>query len=42
MEATKNVKKTLLSGMLYNAMAKYSLLIVNIIITAILARILTP
>lgn len=37
-----NVKKTLLSGMLYNAMAKYSLLIVNFIITAILARILTP
>lgn len=35
-------KKELLSGVLYSAIAKYSGIIVSIVITAILARLLTP
>ena len=37
-----NVKKELVSGVIYTAIAKYSNIAVQIIVTAILARLLTP
>lgn len=39
---TSNVKKQLLSGVLYTALAKYSGIIVSLVIAGVLARLLTP
>ena len=39
---TSKIKSQLISGVLYTAIAKYSGLIISLIVTAILARLLTP
>lgn len=41
-ENSTNTKKVFFSGVLYSAMAKYSSMIVNIVVAAILSRLLTP
>lgn len=41
-ENSNNTKKVFFSGVFYSALAKYSSLLVNIVITAILSRLLEP
>ncbi len=41
-ENSMNIKKELFTGVFYTALAKYSNIVVQLIVTAILARLLTP